>query len=143
MKLANEQDQKIFDDWVSEQLETQSRHILGLGLIEGPVRTTIVWMMPLRLCIGKVASKHNQTRAFWVISGSTPTDHVDFKIAATAREAARHFALKWQLQSARLGAPAAAGGDAGVRDDWSEVGDKLARKAEALYTLTMEDVHWG
>ncbi len=127
--------------WVSGQLNDQANFLFKNGLIAGRVKVAVAWVLPGRLCIGRIASATDRAKSFWVISGSVPTDYIALKTAANAREAARHFALKWQMQSARLAQSGAVIGDDDETLD--SAGAELVRKAEALYTLTENDAHWA
>ena len=98
------------------------------------------WALPGRICIGQVWPKHDSSQAYWVISGDVTTDHLAVSAATSARDAARHFALRWQLHSAQL--------MQGLKDetdseiDWQKIGGELAGKAENLYNLVADDEIW-
>jgi hypothetical protein len=142
MSANGERQDAAVIEWIKGQLEAHGRHVAGRGLIEsGRLRAHHAWSLPGRLCISRVAAVHNQAQAYWVISGEVPTDEVDARVAPTAREAARHFALKWQMMAARVGDRRPTGDD-GKPDAWTEVGDKLAQTAEALYAVTQDDGKW-
>jgi hypothetical protein len=86
--------------------------------------------------IGKIVSAHNKAHAYWAISGrNVPTDAFDVKLAATPRDAARHFALKWQMKAARL--------ESDSKDGLPEVAAGLTQTAEALYALTLDADQWA
>jgi hypothetical protein len=81
------------------------------------------WVLPYALLIGKIRDKSPSGGFDWFICGDAPLTHVHSSKAGTPREAARHFALQWQLDAARQGPAGAA----------------LAEKAGALYQI-VEDV---
>ena len=141
-RLTDEEQQRAFDEWVQRELNSHATHLFKAGLIDGRVEVAIAWALPGRLCIGTVASKADKGKAFWVISGDVPTDHLDLKQAATAREAAKHFALKWQLQAVRLAESQAVGSHDDDPRVFTAASTELTRKAEALYALTEQDEHW-
>ena len=86
------------------------------------------WTLPFQLLIGK-AREQSDARSFqWFICGDMPLDHLDSDTASTPREVAKHFAMKWQLDAARL------------QDDSSET---LIENAEALYALADDDNLWA
>ena len=85
------------------------------------------WALPGQILIGKVRAHGNPANFRWFICGETPLDHVGDDVAASPRDAARHFSLKWQLDATRLGGEAA---------------ETLARQAEALYALVDDDRWW-
>lgn len=133
--------QQKIDEWLRKQLDSHATHLFKHGLIDGRVQVAAAWALPGRLCIGTVSSA-DRRKVFWVISGDVPTDHLELKLASSAREAAKHFALKWQLQAKRL----ADSQSVGRADDdpavWTATSDVLTRKAEALYAITELDEHW-
>ncbi len=73
-------------------------------------------------------------KKFWVLSGDLPTDHINFEVAANAREALRHFSLKWQLQSENL-----LQADIKEQKDFAHL---LIGRAEGLYKLCEDDSLW-
>ncbi len=113
--------------WVGQRLEAAVNEIGALGLHDAALLEAVpAWVFPFTLLIGKVR-EHGQTRRFdWFICGDGPLTVAESKAARTPREAARHFALKWQLDAARQG----------------DAGEDLARKASALYELVAEDSLW-
>lgn len=140
--IRTEDGKREFARWILKQLHVQTKHLAVKKLVtDTRARAYASWALPGVLCIGRVVGVHDRKQAYWVISGDAPTDEVELKVAATPREAARHFAMKWQLMAARLGdrRPEPAGGK---QDAWSEVGGNLAGVAEKLYRLTLEDEHW-
>jgi hypothetical protein len=135
MEMAlDEQQQKAYDDWVQEQLKSHVGHLYEHGLATGQTRATVAWALPGRICLSRAGHKDNP--AWWVLSGGGTVDHIERKVAATPRLALKHFALKWQLQSARLAD--AKEGEA----DLSVAGDELSQRAEVLYALSEDDTHW-
>lgn len=127
--------------WLRAQLEQQARFVASKELVTGnKARAEALWALPGKLCIGRVYAPNDRTQSYWVISGECPTDEIEGKLAESPRDAARHFALKWQLMAARLGDSdrQAAAGDG----TWSEVGGKLSAAAEQLYGLVADDKHW-
>lgn len=128
--------------WLQGQLEGQARYVVAKELVTGnKARAYAAWALPGKLCIGRLVSVNNKAQAYWVISGECPTDELELKLAATPRDAARHFALKWQLMAARLGDSSRQAAN-GESDTWSQVGGKLAAAAEQLYRLAADDKHW-
>ena len=113
--------------WVGQRLDSAVSQIGALGIHDSALlEATPAWVFPFTLLIGKVR-KHGQTEAFdWFICGDAPLTIAESKVAATPRDAARHFALKWQLDAAHQG----------------EAGEELSKKAEALYELVAEDSLW-
>ena len=82
---------------------------------------------------------------YWFISGELPSDHIDLALASSARDAARHFALKWQMQGARLEQQDQSDEESdstAAPPDWANVGANLARSAERLYAMVDDDTLW-
>lgn len=143
MEIETEEGKRRFMQWIGQQLQVQAKHLADKELItDTRARAYAAWSLPGKLCIGRVVGVHDKKQAYWVISGIVPTDELELKVAPTPREAARHFALKWQMMAARLGdrRPTPGGGK---QDTWTEVSDTLAETAEKLYRLTTEDEHWA
>jgi hypothetical protein len=113
--------------WIKQHMDSAVRELMDLGLAEGViVEAKPAWVFPFTLLIGRLR-EHGQLGGFdWFICGDAPTSHVSSTVAATPREAARHFALQWQIDAARQG----------------DAGEDLARKAEALYELVEQDSLW-
>jgi hypothetical protein len=145
MAFTNEQELEAFAEWAKGEIRGMGEHARSSDLFQEEAVGHAVWTLPHRLFIGKIWPKSDKTRAFWVISGSDiPTDHIEASLAETAREAAKHFAMKWQLQSARLedlGSSSAAGDE--MQDvNWDQVANRLQVQAEALYGLVEKDDIW-
>lgn len=113
--------------WIKQTMDSAVHHLMDLGLAESViVEAKPAWVFPFTLLIGRLR-EHGQLGGFdWFICGDAPTSHLSSTVAATPREAARHFALQWQIDAARQG----------------EAGEELARKAEALYELTEKQGLW-
>ena len=138
--MDRKQQLKEFTDWATAQLTLMGRYAQEMKLIPQEVTAKAFWALPNEICIGKVWPKHDPAHSFWIITGNLTTDHFEASAAANAREAARHFALKWQLHSAQL--------MQGLKDetesevDWQKIGTELADKAEYLYSLVHDDEVW-
>jgi hypothetical protein len=122
-----EVDEKL-QAWVKEQLDAAVQVLMKQGLVESiVVEAKPAWVLPYTLLIGKIRDQARLGGFSWFICGDAPLTHADSSVAATPREAARHFALQWHLQAARQG------------DD----GNALAEKADALYQLVEEATLWN
>ena len=71
----------------------------------------------------------------WVIAGDLPTDHNAFEVASNAREAVRHFSLKWQMQAENL-----LTSQDSAQESFAQL---LIAKAEVLYDLYQQDKLWN
>jgi hypothetical protein len=145
MIFKDQQELEAYAEWAKAELKGMADHARNSDLFQEEATGHAVWTLPHRLFIGKVWPKTDRDRAYWIISGSDiPTDHIESSLAETARDAARHFSLKWQLQSERLG-DLRTKDEAGSNDsdvDWQAVGSKLQAQAEALYGLVEKEEIW-
>jgi hypothetical protein len=145
MAFRNQQELEAFTEWAKGEIRGMGDHARSSDLFQGEAVGHAVWTLPHKLFLGKVWPKSEKPRAYWVISGSDiPTDHIEAPLAEAPRDAARHFAMKWQLQSARLedlGGSAQDGET--VKDvDWEQVAQRLQAQAEALYGLVEKEDLW-
>lgn len=70
----------------------------------------------------------------WVITGDLPTDHIVLDDKEEARNVARHFSLKWQLQAENI-----------LRNEdkaQAEYANYLVGRAEGLYQIYKTDNLW-
>ncbi|MGB5622978.1 MAG: DUF4826 family protein [Gammaproteobacteria bacterium] len=144
MVFKNDEELQAYTDWTKSQLQNMAQHIRNSDLFEDEVMGHAVWTLPHRLFIGKAWSRSDRNRAYWVISGvDIPSDHLELDVAETARDAARHFVMKWQLQSARLEQLGEKGDAPGEEDvDWRQVANGLRGQAEGLYGLVEKEEIW-
>jgi hypothetical protein len=145
MAFKSEQELQAYTDWTKSEIQGMAEHIRNSDLFQDDVMGHAVWTLPHQLFIGKAWPKSDRDKGYWIISGcDLPTDHIDVVVAETAREAARHFCMKWQLQSARLADLGAAGageeGDDAV--DWQTLAAGLEAQAEGLYGLVEREELW-
>lgn len=113
--------------WIRRQMNNAVHEMMERGLVESlVVEAKPAWVLPCTLLIGKIRRQHQGSGFDWFICGDAPLSYTLSSVAATPREAARHFALQWQLDAARQG----------------DAGNELARKAGALYQLVEQDVFW-
>lgn len=113
--------------WIRRQLDAAVHELMERGLVASPVvEAKPAWVLPHTLLIGKIRDQSWAGEFYWFICGEAPLTHALSSVATTPREAARHFALQWQLTAARRG----------------DAGNPLAQRAEALYQLVDEDVFW-
>lgn len=113
--------------WIGRQMDAAVNRLMRRGVVASvKVEAKPAWVLPGTLLIGKIRDQDRLVGFDWFICGDAPLSHIDSSLAATPREAARHFALQWHLDATRLGG---AGAD-------------LAAKAGALYELVDEDVFW-
>jgi hypothetical protein len=127
-------DQKQDDEsalaWARETFDKAVQVIIDRGVLDGAlIEAKPSWALPKKLVVGQVRETNETTGFNWVICGHLmPTDHLGATVAATPRDAARHFSLKWQLDATR------------TKD--SSVADILIAKAEELYEIVEDDSLW-
>jgi len=130
--------------WIRENLDESVDELMRLGVVTATlVEARPIWSLPFEFVIGQVRDADDKSTFKWVISGAVPVDHIDSTIATTPREAARYFALKWQLDAARYR-------DSSIQESvspeqkqsWDQLGEKLATQAETLFELVDTESLW-
>ncbi len=146
MGFKTEQDVEKFAEWLKEHMRGMNRHVSTCGLISTDATGLCVWAVPHLVFLGQIWPKDDQSKKYWVISGlDLPTDHIEDGLAATPRDAVRHFSMKWQLQSSKvadLGEQGDSGDGTTAATDWQQIAGSLQSNAEALYTLYERDELW-
>ena len=136
-------DEQAFADWHKAQQQQVADYLRRQQIFDTDIGGEWLWLIPHRAMLGRVWPKQGANPKLWVITGVVPTDHAETGAARTCREAARYFALKWQLEAARLGkgndaAPRV--GDAKV--DWKSMENNIALRAEWLHDLVQDNRRW-
>jgi len=118
---------EAIEAWIKKSMDGMVQELMDRGVLDSIVaEARPAWMLPFTLLIGQVR-EHGKTGGFdWFICGDGPTTVANSKVATSPREAARHFALQWQLESSRKGAE----------------GAELSQKAGALYELVEDQELW-
>jgi len=115
--------------WARTVFDKAVRELIANNLIDIEVfEARPSWMVANQVVIGQVREVNSTAIFSWVICGDLPTDHISSDLAATPRDAARHFSLKWQLDATRQTDPLA--------------GERLSQKAELLYDLAENEDIW-
>ena len=137
-------DEAAFAEWHKTQQQQVADYLRRIQVFDTDITGEWLWIIPHRAMLGRVWPKHgNPSPKIWVITGVVPTDHAPAGSARTVREAARYFALKWQLEAARLGKGSGAAptvGDAKI--DWREMETNIAKRAEWLHDLMQDNRRW-
>jgi len=130
--------------WAKGRLDEAVREITQTGVVQGAMlEARVVWALPKKMLIGQLRDSGGEHREFWIIAGDLPTDCVDAETCATPRDAAKHFALKWQLEASQARDPEVRRQRGLNQDlDWDSVSDRLASMAEVLYAVAAEDKAW-
>ena len=130
--------------WAKSRLDEAVQEIIKSGILEGiTVEARVAWTLPKKIIIGRIRDSGLQQRELWIIAGDLPTDCINAGTCATPREAARHFALKWQLGAEQIRDPKARKQRSLSKDvDWENASNELASVAEKLYAIVEEDRAW-
>ena len=134
-------DEASFAQWHAAQQQQVAEYLRKIQVFDTDITGEWLWIIPHRAMLGRVWPKHGTAPKLWVITGVVPTDHAEQGAARNCREAARYFALKWQLEAARLEKGSAGGIDTGTID-WNEMGGNIARRAEWLHGLMQDERRW-
>lgn len=126
-KGARPQPDEAIKAWIKKSMDDVVQELMDRGVLDSIVaEARPAWILPFTLLIGQVR-EHGKSGGFdWFICGDGPTTVANSKVAASPREAARHFALQWQLEASRKGAD----------------GAELSHKAGALYELVEDQGMW-
>lgn len=113
--------------WVRSVVARATGEMSGQGVFgdESFIEARPEWHLPYELLIGKARLPRSQQGEKWFLATDTLLDTIPAAGIPTAREAARNFALRWQLQATQ------AGDDA-----------EIIERAQALYQLTLMDELW-
>jgi Domain of unknown function (DUF4826) len=115
--------------WLRSRLDSAVQELIASGIFRSAtIEVKPAWVAPGHYLIGKAREAGDDRSFRWFIRGEGGNlDHVPGDAAATAREAARHFSLKWHLDATRsVEADAAA----------------LIKRAELLYALVDDERFW-
>jgi len=127
-EMQNTADEPL-SEWTRETFDRGVREIIDLGVLDAAVvEARPSWALPDSIVIGQIRETDVPTSFTWVICGDLPTAHLGSAAAATPRDVARHFSLKWQLDAARNTDPT--------------VAETLVAKAESLYELVQDESLW-
>ncbi|MEW6984517.1 DUF4826 family protein [Colwelliaceae bacterium 6471] len=127
-QMTNQEQQQ----WVRDQYQVATKYLASKGLVTDSVAVEDSrYLIPL-VSVWKLKLLDNTK--LWVICGDLPTDHSAIDAAPTARDALRHFSLKWQLQAENL---RQAGGP--EQEDFAKI---LVSRAEGLYKIHENESLW-
>lgn len=137
-------DEAAFAEWHQKQQQQVADYLRKIQVFDTDITGEWLWVVPQRAMLGRVWPKHGERPKLWVITGVVPTDHAEAAAAKTCREAARYFALKWQMEAARLenSSNAAQSARQGGAINWQDVSSNIAGRAEWLYDLMIDDRRW-
>jgi hypothetical protein len=142
---ADEPSQTEAMAWAKDRLARAVNEVMASGIFDGAVaEARPEWTLPNKIVIGRIRDAGSGSQEYWVIAGELPTDCVSAELCATPREAARHFALKWQIGAEQLLDPESRKAQGLNQDrDWEVASEELAGIAESLYQVVEADKVWG
>jgi len=136
-------DEAAFAEWHKKQQQQVADYLRKLQVFDTDITGEWLWIVPQRAMLGRVWPKRGERPKLWVITGVVPTDHAESAAAKTCREAGRYFALKWQMEAARLEKGSGAAHTAPERQiNWQDVGGNISSRAEWLYDLVEDNRRW-
>ncbi|MGH8282669.1 MAG: DUF4826 family protein [Gammaproteobacteria bacterium] len=136
-------DQAAFTKWYKEQQQQVANYLRKLQVFDTDITGEWLWIVPHRAMLGRAWPKHGVAPKLWIITGVVPTDHAETGTARNCREVGRYFALKWQMEAARLGKSSRnATVTQGAQINWLDVSDNIAGRAEWLYSLVNDNRRW-
>ena len=133
-------EQAELNTWIKKHLDASVRKFMKQGSVESiMVEAKPAWVLPFQILIGKIRTPGSSKEFDWFICGEVPTDYLESSVASAPRDAAKHFAMKWQLAAARHQQnPVAITQKSRQEDPAAE----LVKQAEALYELVEDDRLW-
>ncbi|ASJ97173.1 DUF4826 family protein [Shewanella marisflavi] len=135
--LTPEEQEAMTQQWVKEHFQKANRFLAEKGVIPSKVIAEESRYLAPFLAVWKMESKQPKPQTFWVMSGDLPSDYVDVKVAATARDAIRHFSMMWQLKAENLVKSGA------VKDKTqAQFAQLLVSRAESLYQIHNDEKLW-
>ena len=129
VQMTEEQQQQ----WVKEHYQVATKYLAEKGIITDSVALEDSrYLVPI-LALWKLTSTDG--KKFWVLCGDLPSDHNLVDVAPNAREALRHFSLKWQMQAENL--------LQANNEEQKKFADLLISRADGLYQLYNDKSLWG
>lgn len=121
--------------WVREQFQKANGYLVEKGILTDQVLVKESRYLMPHVALWKFTER-GTTEKVWAITGVCPTDHVDAKAAANAREALKHFCLRWQLRADTIL------NDPKSDDTQQKFANLLINHAEACYELVEQEELW-
>lgn len=123
------------DDWVNKTLSKSVQSLAAKGVVESQlVEAKPSWVLPFTIMIGKIRESTTHARFLWFANSNELVHFAGEQVASTPREAARYFAMKWQIDSQKL------------QDDPTVdnvLADSLAEQSRSLLELVDADSLWA
>ena len=129
VQMTEEQQQQ----WIKEQYQSATKYLAEKGIVTNSVTVEDSrYLVPL-LALWKLTSMDG--KKFWVLCGDLPSDHSSIEVATNARDALRHFSLKWQMQADNL--------LQAKNKEQHDFAQLLIGRAEGLYKLYEDESLWN
>ncbi len=126
--MTEEQQQQ----WIKNQYQVATKYLAEKGVVTQSVQVEESrYLVPI-LALWKLTSIDGNK--FWVLCGDLPSDHSSVDVAPNAREALRHFSLKWQMQAENL--------LQAKNEEQNEFAHLLIGRADGLYKLFNDESLW-
>ncbi|AQS35739.1 hypothetical protein Sps_00541 [Shewanella psychrophila] len=136
--LTAEQQEELRQEWIREHFQKANHFLAEKGVIPSKVIADESRYLAPYVAVWKMESKQPKKQTFWVMSGDLPSDYVDVKVAATARDALRHFSMMWQLKAENLQKSGATN-----EPTQAKFAQLLVSRAESLYHIHNDEKLWG
>lgn len=133
---------EMSQQWAQEELKKAVDVIVAAGVFQGArIEARVAWAMNNAVVIGQIRENIDKASFRWLVTGNNvPMDHVQGDVAATPREALRHFCLKWQLGAEKV--IEASRNDPETGEHYRAKANELIKQAEDLYELVEADSLW-
>ena len=127
-------DNSELSNWVNQTLANSVKALAKRGIVESQlVEAKPAWVFPFSIMIGKVRESTTHAKFLWFANSSELVHFAGEQVAETARDAARYFAMKWQLDAQKLYAD---------KNSDDVLADTLSEHSESLLELVANDEFW-
>ncbi len=128
VQMTEEQQQQ----WIKTQYQVATKYLAEKGVVTQSVQVEESrYLVPI-LALWKLTAIDGNK--FWVLCGDLPSDHSSVEVAPNAREALRHFSLKWQMQAENL--------LQAKNEEQNKFAHLLIGRADGLYKLFNDESLW-
>jgi hypothetical protein len=145
MSKKSNPEQEAFRAWFKAELDKVVDRMIKKKAVAGAaIDAAPAWAVPNQVLIARLWSAAQKSQFIWTISGpDVITDHIPGSLAVGPKEAATHFALKWQADAENLLKSAENPSlNETVRSELKNQANKLIGDAESLFDLTLRDDIW-
>jgi hypothetical protein len=121
------------EQWTRNQYQVATKYLAEKGIVTNSVQLEDSRHLIPVLALWKLTAMDG--KKYWVLCGDLPCDHSSFDVAKNAREALRHFSLKWQMQAENL--------LQGNSEEQQQFAKLLVGRADGLYNLYSDEALWA